>query len=67
MPDEHGNTEADPETLPDTPQHAYRDGREEDIEGDVDKLEAGDPETSQRIEIADEDDTSERPANPEKH
>lgn len=45
------------ETLPDTPLHAYKDGREEDIEGDVDKLESSDPETSQREEIAEGDES----------
>jgi hypothetical protein len=43
---------ASEETLPDTPLHAYRDDREEDIEGDVEKLESSDPETSQRAEIS---------------
>lgn len=53
---------ASEETLPDTPLHAYKEGREEDIEGDVDKLESSDPETSQRKEIAeDEDDESSFP------
>ena len=31
---------ADEETLPDTPLHAYGEGREEDVEGDVEKLKA---------------------------
>ena len=43
---------ADEETLPDTPLHAYKEGREEDVEGDVDKLKAGDPKESQREEIS---------------
>ncbi len=58
MPDERGNTKADEETTPDTPHHAYRDGREEDIEGDVDKLESEDPKDSQRAEIANDDEDS---------
>ena len=45
------------ETLPDTPLHAYKDGREEDVEGDVDKLESSDPQTSQREEIAEGDES----------
>ena len=49
---------ADEETLPDTSLHAYREGREEDVEGDVEKLKSGDPETSQRAEIEDEDEGS---------
>lgn len=52
MPDEDKQDHADEETLPDTSQHAYKDGREEDVEGDLDKLEAGDPEESQREEIS---------------
>lgn len=43
---------ADEETLPDTPLHAYREDREEDVEGDVEKLKEGDPDESQRREIA---------------
>jgi hypothetical protein len=49
---EEEDKSASEETLPDTPLHAYKDGREEDIEGDEDKLESSDPETSQREEIA---------------
>ena len=48
---EEDEKRADEETLPDTPLHAYGDGREEDIEGDVDKLESSDPERSQRDEV----------------
>lgn len=66
MPDEQGNTSADEETTPDTPLHAYKDGREDDIEGDADKLASGDPEESTRTDIAGEDDTGQRPPNPEK-
>jgi hypothetical protein len=43
MPDAKGNTGADEETLPDTPLHAYKEGREEDIKGDTDKLSSDDP------------------------
>ena len=46
---EHGANE---ETLPDTPLHAYREGREDDVEGDVEKLKEGDPEESQRSELS---------------
>ena len=48
---------ADEETLPDTPLHAYAEGREEDVEGDVEKLKSGDPDESQRAEIADGDES----------
>jgi hypothetical protein len=37
MPDEKGETKADEETLPDTSLHAYKDGREEDVEGPLDE------------------------------
>jgi hypothetical protein len=57
---------ADEETLPDTPLHAYGQGREEDVEGDVDKLKSGDPDVSQRAEIAEEDSESRMPEQ-EKH
>ena len=56
---------ADEETLHDTSLHAYGQGREEDIEGDSEKLESGDPETSQRQEISEGDDPGVDP--PEKH
>ena len=53
------------ETLPDTPLHAYRDDREEDVEGDVEKLKSGDPKQSQRKEISEGDDPG--PPEPDKH
>lgn len=43
---------ADEETLPDTPLHAYKEGREDEVEGDVEKLKSGDPKESQREEIS---------------
>ena len=57
---------ADEETLPDTPLHAYREGREEDVEGDVEKLKSSDAQTSQREEMSDEDESSGIPE-PPKH
>ena len=51
MPDENEPGVASEETLPDTPLHAYKEGREDDVEGDVDKLKEGDPKESQREEI----------------
>ena len=60
MFDEDEEKTASEETVPDTPLHAYKDGREEDIEGDVDKLRSSDPDSSQRDEIA-EGDESELP------
>jgi hypothetical protein len=52
---------ADEETLPDTPLHAYKEGREDDVEGDVDKLKAGDPKESQRKEISEDSEESDFP------
>jgi hypothetical protein len=59
MGDEERQTQADEETLPATPLHAYKDGREEDVEGDLDKLKSGDPQQSQRKEIEGDDEGSE--------
>jgi hypothetical protein len=55
---------ADEETLPDTSLHAYGEGREEDVEGDQDKLQSSDPETSQREEISEGDDAPQMPEQP---
>ncbi len=52
MFDDEDDKAASEETLPDTPLHAYKDGREEDVEGDVEDLKSGDPERSQRTDIA---------------
>ena len=41
MPDEDDQVRADEETLPQTPLHAYKEGREEDVQGDVEKLKEG--------------------------
>lgn len=57
---------ADEETIPDTPLHAYSDSREEDVEGDVEKLKSGDPETSQREEVSEGDESTGFPE-PPKH
>lgn len=62
MPDENDQDKA--ETVTETPLHAYKDGRE----GDVEKLKAGDPETSQRKEIEnDGEETADHIEAPEKH
>lgn len=63
MPDSKGNTGADEETLPDTPLHAYKEGREEDMKGDADKLASDDPKDLRASEIEDEDEAGP----PEKH
>jgi hypothetical protein len=51
MPDEDDKTSADEETLPKTSLHAYKDGREEDVEGDVEKLKEGDRDEMQVPEL----------------
>ena len=48
MPDEDDKTSADEETLPKTSLNAYKDGREEDVEGDGEKLKHGDRDEMQR-------------------
>ncbi|MEA2473382.1 MAG: hypothetical protein QOE06_1297 [Thermoleophilaceae bacterium] len=58
---------ADEETLPDTSLHAYGEGREEDVEGDVEKLKSSDPESSQREEIAGDPGSEPGPPAPDKH
>ena len=52
MATEEDEKRADDETLPDSPLRAYKEGREEDVEGDLEDLESGDPERSQRTDIA---------------
>ena len=61
---EEDEKRADEETLPDTPLHAYKEGREEDIEGDVDKLESSDPDDAQRDEISEGDESTDFPEHP---
>jgi len=63
MPDPDGNVKADEEATPDTPLHAYKEGREEDIKGDTDKLASDDPKDLRASEIEDEDEAGP----PEKH
>jgi hypothetical protein len=53
MPDQQGNTTADEETIPQTSQHAYKEGRKEDVAGDADKLESNDPKDMQTPELDD--------------
>lgn len=56
MPDQKGNTAADAEAVPDTPLHAYKDSREDDIKGDSDKLlHSDDPKDLQASELEDPD------------
>lgn len=51
MADKDEEQRADAETLPKTPLHAYAEGREEDVEGDVEKLTSGDPKQLQRDDL----------------
>jgi hypothetical protein len=55
MPDPDDNTKADEETLPDTSLHAYKEGREDDIKGDSDKLDSDDPKDLRQSELEGED------------
>lgn len=55
MPDPQGNTTTDEETVPDTPLHAYKEGRKDDVAGDADKLESNDPKDMQAKELDDEE------------
>jgi len=60
MPDEDGQTHADAETLPKTPLHAYKEGREGDVEGDVEKLKAGRREDMNPGDLSEGSQTDER-------
>ena len=65
MPAEDEQDRANEETLPDTPLHAYKEGREEDVEGDLDKLKSSDGE-AQRKDISEGSEESSFPEH-EKH
>ncbi len=66
MPDTEGNTTADTDALPQTSQHAYKEGRKEDVAGDADKLESNDPKDMQAKELDDEESDQLGPPLPEK-
>lgn len=55
MPDRRGEAIADEATTPDTPLHAYTEGREEDIAGDKEKLVSDDPQRDHKGNIDDEE------------
>jgi hypothetical protein len=55
MPDEKGNTKADPAALPDTSLHAYGDDRDDQIKGDVDALRSDDPKQMQQDRLEGDD------------
>lgn len=55
MPDPDGETKAGEETVPDTPLHAYKEGRKDDVSGDADALESNDPQKHQQDKLEGED------------
>lgn len=55
MPDEHGKTKTDDDAQTETSLHAYKDGREEDVKGDVDALKSNDPKRLQQSGLEDDD------------
>ncbi len=55
MPDKDGNTKADEETIPDTPLHAYKEGRKDDVSGDADALESNEPHKQQQHALEGDD------------
>jgi hypothetical protein len=67
MPDPEGNTTTESENLPQTPQHAYKEGRKDDVAGDADKLESNDPQDQQAKELDDAESDQLGPPLPEKH
>jgi hypothetical protein len=58
MPDQDGNATADEETTPDTPLHAYKEGRKDDVSGDADALESNEPEKQQQDTLEGDDELS---------
>jgi len=54
MPDHDGATKAG-ENIPNTPLHAYKEGREDDVKGDTQKLNSNDPKDQRQSEIEDKD------------
>jgi hypothetical protein len=46
MPDPEGQSKTPQEDLPQTPLHGYKEGREEDVKGDVDALKSSKPQQS---------------------
>jgi hypothetical protein len=51
MPDKDGNSKASEDTTPDTPLHAYKEGRKDAVSGDADALESNDPAKQQHDEL----------------
>jgi hypothetical protein len=63
MPDPDGETAAPEEAVPNTSLHAYKEGREDDVKGDVEKLKHGDNKDMQVSELGADDE----PDAPPKH
>jgi hypothetical protein len=55
MPDEHGNTKADDDTAVERSLQAYKDGRDEDIKGDVEAFKSNDPQQLKQDQIEGDD------------
>lgn len=55
MPDGDGDTKAGESTIPETPLHAYKEGREDDMKGDAEKMKSDDPKDLKASEIEDDD------------
>lgn len=52
MADDDKANQVDEDTPPKTSLHAYKDGREDEVDGDVDKLKSSDPKDAQRDQMA---------------
>lgn len=57
MPDQKGETKADAAELPQTPLHAYKEGREDDVKGDSEKLSSDNPKDLRQSELEADDET----------
>ncbi len=55
MPDQEGKTASDEDTVPDTSLHAYKEGRDEDIKGNSEKLSSDDPKDLRASELEGQD------------
>lgn len=55
MPDKDGTSQAGQETTPDTPLHAYKEGRKDDVSGDADALESNEPSQQQQDKLEGDD------------
>jgi hypothetical protein len=67
MPGPENESKADEETTPDTPLHAYKEGRKDEVAGDADKLESNHPQDQQQDELDEEESAGLGMPAPEKH